>query len=81
MLAGSLSYFGRPLVPAVFVHAMADSIGFVTASGFFGLRPIYTSYTVWETGIKPGFVTATLMLLVGGAVTVHIFKRLATLDE
>ncbi len=81
VLAGTVSFLSRSLVPAVIIHTAADTIGFTTAAGLFGLEPIYTADTIWETGLTPTFVVAVLLTLVGGWVSVGFFQRMARLED
>lgn len=78
-LAGYVSYYSRSLVPAVIVHSLADTIGFSTAARFFGLEPIYTPATIWETGITPLFVFAVGLTILGGWLSVRLLKKMADL--
>lgn len=78
-LAGYVSYYGRSLVPAVIVHTAADTIGFTTAAGLFGLEPIYTPTTIWETGVTPIFAASLVLMIGGGWWSVRILKQMARL--
>ena len=80
-LAGYLSYYSQSLIPAVIVHFLADAIGFVMVAGFFGLPAIYSTVTIWESGVTPVFLTGLVCLFGGGTVCIQMFRRMANLND
>ena len=81
VIAGYLSYYSRSLIPAVIVHFLADAIGFVMVAGFFGLPAIYSTVTIWESGVTSVFLAGVASLLIGGAVCIFTFRRMANLKD
>lgn len=76
IFTGWLALHSRTLGPPILVHFLADTIGFTTLMGFFGLPPLYGVSTVQDTGLNAGFVVAVLMMVGGAWASVAMLKRI-----
>lgn len=79
LFTGFLASYSRSLGPVVLVHFAADTIGFTTVSGLFGLAPLYTAETIWQTGLTTLFLQALVLMIVAGAISVLLLLRMARL--